>query len=163
MQITEAILITYKKFVAVKLFIVFRPLITSDIWLKCLSNPYFRYHGMLIPRNQQQVIGFLLAQKEKSWKKESRVAHIYFFQRKVILADVPKHVLRKRKNSTFFVITADFIYNASRNLFKFYRGKLNFWCYYILQKALVKFQTLPEMMWNAPQNVGLRPETSTIW
>ena len=56
---------------------------------------------MLIPRNQQQVIGFLLAQKEKKLKKESRVAHIYFFQRKVILADVPKHVLRKRKNSTF--------------------------------------------------------------
>ena len=56
---------------------------------------------MLIPRNQQQVIGFLLAQKEKVEKKKVELHTFTFFQRKVILTDVPKHVLRKRKNSTF--------------------------------------------------------------
>ena len=58
---------------------------------------------MLIPRNQQQVIGFLLAQKKKVEKKKEDLHTFTFFLQKVILADVPKHVLRKRKNSTFLL------------------------------------------------------------
>ena len=56
---------------------------------------------MLIPRNQQQVIGFLLAQKEKVEKKKVELHTFTFSNARFILADVPKHVLRKRKNSTF--------------------------------------------------------------
>ena len=65
---------------------------------------------MLILRNQQQVIGFLLAQKKKVEKKKEELHTFTFFQHKVILADVPKHVLRKRKNWTFF---ASILYRKS--------------------------------------------------